>query len=498
MARVVSVKQIRKVLKFQQSEVLGGKLPSHYHDDRQEPSAEAIRTPKFYAMTFFLPFMTLGVLLTFVFAIFTTSVRLGVVASESTADQLTSHCAVTKPEASWAQYSPYFPAGEYQLPPQGCKVTQVNILQRHGARFPTSGAAAGIESVISKLKAARAFADPRLHFLANFTYDLGTDDLVSFGAAQSFEAGEQQFQRYSLLVNDTNLPFVRASSSERVVLSATNWTAGFASASHQKFIPKLSVILAESSNDTLKNSMCPKAGSAGAQTALWQSIYATPIAARLQEAAPGSNITEDDIFSLLSLCPFETVYKESTSPFCHMFSEHEFKGFEYSADLEKFYGTGDGQALGRVQGVGYVNELLARLTGRPVQDRTQTNTTLDSSPSTFPLNRTIYADFSHDNQMIAIYAAIGLFPQPSPLDPVNPNPGRTYVASRLVPFSSRMVAEKLTCAQIDYVRIFVNDERQPLEFCGADRHDMCPLDAFVASQGYARSGGGGDFELCFD
>ena len=68
-----------------------------------------------------------------------------------------------------------------------------------------------------------------------------------------------------------------------------------------------------------------------------------------------------------------------------------------------------GNPLGRVQGVGYVNELLARLTQTPVRDHTQTNRTLDGAPATFPLNRTLYADFSHDNQMAAIYAALGLF-----------------------------------------------------------------------------------------
>jgi len=128
-----------------------------------------------------------------------------------------------------------------------------------------------------------------------------------------------------------------------------------------------------------------------------------------------------------------------------------------------------GQALGRVQGVGYVNELLARLTGQPVKDHTQTNSTLDSSPATFPLDRTLYADFSHDNQMIAIYAALGLFPQPHDLDPSKPDPLRTWVTSELVPFSARMVTEKLWCVsgsgededEYEYVRIFVNDALQP-------------------------------------
>ena len=40
-----------------------------------------------------------------------------------------------------------------------------------------------------------------------------------------------------------------------------------------------------------------------------------------------------------------------------------------------------GNPLGRIQGVGYVNELLARLTGEPVQDHTTHNSSLE-----FPLD----------------------------------------------------------------------------------------------------------------
>lgn len=170
-----------------------------------------------------------------------------------------------------------------------------------------------------------------------------------------------------------------------------------------------------------------------------------------------------------------------------------------------------GQKLGRVQGVGYVNELLARLTGQRVTDNTQTNRTLDSSPATFPLDRAFYADFSHDNEMIAIYAALGLFRQHQlaneTLHPTSPDPSRTWIASSLVPFGARMVVEKMECDARNtvpagtYVRIFVNDALQPLEFCaGTDKTDvgMCSLEAFVASQAYARSDGNGDFEKCFE
>jgi hypothetical protein len=154
-----------------------------------------------------------------------------------------------------------------------------------------------------------------------------------------------------------------------------------------------------------------------------------------------------------------------------------------------------------VQGVGYVNELLARLTGQPVQDETQTNHTLDSSPVTFPLGRTFYADFSHDNQMISIYSALGLFVQPHQLNPMDPNAMRTWLDSKLVPFSARMITEKLYCAGSrpagEYVRVLVNDAVQPLPFCGANGDGVCTLENFVESQQYARTSGAGDWELCF-
>ena len=67
----------------------------------------------------------------------------------------------------------------------------------------------------------------------------------------------------------------------------------------------------------------------------------------------------------------------------------------------------------------------------------------------------------------------------------------------MVPFAGRMVTEKLKCNGGDFVRIFVNDALQPLDFCGADKSGMCRLENFVESQSYARNNGEGDFQKCF-
>ena len=48
----------------------------------------------------------------------------------------------------------------------------------------------------------------------------------------------------------------------------------------------------------------------------------------------------------------------------------------------------------------------------------------------------------------------------------------------------------------EYVRVFVNDARQPLRFCGAGGDGMCKLEEFVRSQEYARNDGLGDFSAC--
>lgn len=140
-------------------------------------------------------------------------------------------------------YSPYYNVGSYVTPPVSCSIdqagrhavlrfskecslsnvltdglpVQVNILQRHGARFPTSNAGKKISASVSKLKNAKSLGSS-LAFVKDYTYALGADDLTPLGAEQSHKAGYLAAQRYgSLLHSTTALPFVRSDSSQRVV-----------------------------------------------------------------------------------------------------------------------------------------------------------------------------------------------------------------------------------------------------------------------------------------
>ena len=68
-----------------------------------------------------------------------------------------------------------------------------------------------------------------------------------------------------------------------------------------------------------------------------------------------------------------------------------------AADLDLWYGFGPGNPATAAQGIGYVQELVARLTQTPLTDFSKgLNRTLDESNVTFPLNQPIYIDATHD------------------------------------------------------------------------------------------------------
>jgi hypothetical protein len=83
-----------------------------------------------------------------------------------------------------------------------------------------------------------------------------------------------------------------------------------------------------------------------------------------------------------------------------------------------------------------------------------------------------------------------------------PTSKRGYVVSAIVPFSGRLVIERLACAGMGrrtegpYIRMFVNEKQMRLGFCGKG-DGMCPLDRFMQSQTFGRSGGGGNWDKCF-
>lgn len=367
--------------------------------------------------------------------------------------------------------------------------------------------------VVQKIKSEVRNLQGNFTFLANYSYTLGADQLTDFGKQEVVNSGRDFFSRYEDLAK-TSQPFVRASGERRVIESAQEFNKGFHSAktaaggTEDEEYPYNVTVISEAagSNNTLDHGLCTafEASDIGStMQSIYVSVFIPPITARLNANLANANLTLTDTISIMDLCPFETVASSfgTPSPFCVLFTPAEWKQYGYYQTLGKYYGYGPGNPLGPTQGVGFVNELVARLTGKPVVDQTSVNRTLDTNPNTFPLGRSLYADFGHDNDMTAVFAALGLYNSTLPLSTTHMmtvEEMHGYSAAWTVPFAARAYFEKLQCEgkEEEFVRVLVNGRVLPLESCGGDALGRCTLSGFVESLGFAQAGG--HWNQCFE
>ncbi|RAH74148.1 histidine phosphatase family protein [Aspergillus aculeatinus CBS 121060] len=418
----------------------------------------------------------------------------------------------------WGQYSPYFSVEEESVSPaipEGCHVTFAQVISRHGARYPTASKSAKYAKVIAKIQAGATSYKGDYAFLETYNYTLGSDDLTSFGVQQMIDSGIKFYQRYESLAKD-GTPFVRASGSSRVIESGQKFIQGFQDtklndtlALPGQLAPLVNVVISESTN--ANNSLDPSTCTVFENSELGDDVVANftalltpPILKRLEKNIPGANLTAKEVVYLMDMCSFDTIAQSEPetqlSPFCDLFTHTEWEQYNYLRSLEKYYGYGAGNPLGPSRGVGFTNELIARLTHIPVHDETSTNRTLDSSPATFPLNYTLYADFTHDNGMIPIFFALGLYNGTKPLSKTKVESMKEtdgFSAAWTVPFGARAYVEMMQCkAQPEpLVRVLVNDRVVPLHGCAVDKLGRCKRDDFVRGLSFARSGG--NWDQCF-
>lgn len=219
-----------------------------------------------------------------------------------------------------------------------------------------------------------------------------------------------------------------------------------------------------------------------------------------------------------SICAYEYNYLGSSN-FCGLFTQQEWEGFEYATEIEYYYDYAWGNPTGRAQGIGYVQELLARLTHQPITaSNSSVNATLDSNSTDFPLDQKFYADFSHDDIIVSVLTAMSMdyFKETPSLTAYPPNPNRHFVLSHMTPFAAKLVTEVIGCgssnpAPVQYTRTYnsptqfgydpnnaankfirmrLNNGILPLSTirggaCGNRSDGLCALSDFLASQAYA-------------
>jgi hypothetical protein len=450
---------------------------------------------------------------------------------------------------NWGSYSPYFDTGsafegidsEAELKANShLTLKQVHILHRHGERYPTTGVGRSMSKVAEKLKAMTEPPAAELPWLDGWQYSLGTDLLVSRGVATEFQsgaefwvshgrylyhAGEQLFYSPELNKFDNGtarpMPVLRATTQSRIDTSARAWAAGFFGVyGNQPYSPKdtsdLYDLVLQIEEPGINNTLasyysCPNADKPGTRSGKemqdnWVNTYLKTAAIRLQKLFPGfGNLSASDAYQMQNLCTLETA-AYGTSGFCELFTETEWRGYEYSIDLAFYYDASFGTKVAAPEGLGWLEELTARLGNRYITDASNgVNVTLDNNPDTFPLEQPFYLDMSHDSVIVSVLTALGFDFLDKDL-PANKIPApRQFIVSRLTPFGARLFVEVLGYKAKHQdneklvVRLKLNNRILPLgslNDCPASPDGLCPLDKFLSSVHHQLDTG--DFDkLCY-
>ena len=370
----------------------------------------------------------------------------------------------------WGNLSPWYSlrSADYGLPnasplaPPGCTITQMMLLYRHGARYPTSGAAPS--TFAAKLANATKTGNftvsstGDLAFLSNWTYELGAELLTPSGRAENFLLGVEYRELYGHLLNNFTaagtIPVFRTQSQDRMVKTANNFAAGFFGV--PEYLDQVNIeIIVE--NSTLNNSGAPYEVCTNANVATKGSIGSTVATAfannafnstiaRLQAEVAGITFTPTDAIAMLQLCSYET-HALGYSSFCKLFTQQDFVNYEYYYDLSFYYNNGPGSPVAAAQGKGFLDEWIARFTGKYPAANSALNETLDNSSTYFPLTQSIYADATHEVVVLDTLTAFNftaLFNGP-PLNPTQNAGTNSFVASKLVPFATHFTTQILSC-----------------------------------------------------
>ncbi|KAM0267086.1 hypothetical protein ACHAPA_006293 [Fusarium lateritium] len=404
--------------------------------------------------------------------------------------------------------SPYSPStgfgvDEYPIP-KGAEIVQVQMLSRHGARYPTPGA--NVAKLGERLANASATfkASDSLEFLNDWKYELGKAILVPRGRQELFESGVLHSYMYGSLYNPQSKLIVRTTTQDRMLKSAENWMAGFFGLEWTNNATIEVIIEAPGFNNSLAGGLnCPNSAKADYVTpvATWYEKYLKDATDRFNDVTEGFTWTPADVWAAQNMCPYETV-AYGFSMFCDLFNYEEWEHFGYSIDLGFSSGAGFHSPVGRATGLGYQQEVMARLKNHTLgYSGSQINTTLDSMEETFPLNQSLYFDFSHDTNIISILAAFGLrqFAEELPTDRY---PGdHQFVVSKLTPFGARLDIEIIKAPnpvsperdgyldgeETKYIHFVLNQRTVPLgrsfPECDVNRKDgWCELDTFIKIQ----------------
>lgn len=352
-----------------------------------------------------------------------------------------------------------------------CNVEQIQMISRHGERFPSLGDGKFFNEILDFFKNYNNEFKGDLEFLNNYkffmndmedNYEKLTADGVFSGKDNMLRHGKYFRKRYSSLFDKNDKLIIFTSNSGRCYHSGEYFAKGFLGDEYNQ--NKVEFVIIEEDERMGGNSLTPRYSCKSFNQNInndliekYDKSYLQQILTRLTKDNPGLELTTSHIQGLFLWIAFEINVK-GYSPFSHIFSIDEYIKDGYRNDIVNYYKTGPGHNLTTVIGSPMVEAFLKIL-----QDK----------------QKKITLTFTHDTDMEIYLSSMGLIIPKNdiPVDYIPfPNP---YNAAELFPQSSRIYTEKLKCGNDYFIRFIINDSVYPYPGCNMGPGFSCEINTFI-------------------
>lgn len=357
--------------------------------------------------------------------------------------------------------------------PDECKLEQVQVIMRHGERFPGLEVGKKHKTLVDKLQSYNQTLVGPLSFLNDYEYYVKSEDLYELettpsnspGPFTGYEtcekAGAAFRAKYNELYNDKEILPVFIAASKRVYDLANFFVNGFLGDNYNEDKVKRVVISEEKSsgfNSLTPRWACPLYYDSNATVPKFPDTYQESIVDRLSKDNDGLNFTKSDVPLLFELCAYE-LNSRGYSQFCDLFTQNDYVINNYAKGVNYYYTSGPGGDASKLVGSVQMNATLALLKEEN------------------PKNKIILS-FTHDTDIELFYSSLGIFDTPKKLSAEKVDIRNNYVHSHVLPMGGRMIIEKYKCGDKTYVRFIVNDAVIPIEGCSDGPGFSCELGDF--------------------
>lgn len=367
--------------------------------------------------------------------------------------------------------------------PQECELKQVQLVARHGERFPSKSKGKALMKTYKKLQNYTGNFKGSLSFLNDHNYQWFLEDPSQVEQEVTFEntlnplnpyTGEQDAKSHAhnfislygdLLSKESNIELF-SSNSKRVHDTALFFAQELANEVNSTHLSVISEDPKSGANTLTPKSSCLTydEDENASYVSTYSEEYLDHIAQRLNNENKniGLKLNKTDAANLFTWCAFEISVK-GYSEACNIFTNDELVHYAYKDDLSEYYENGPGNSLGKTVGSVLFNASVELL------------------KQSENLDQKVWLSFTHDTDMINYLAGIGLFDNGKKMNASSVSfLEHVYHRSWMTPMGARLYTEKFQCSNETYVRYTLNDAVIPIESCSSGPGFSCPEQNFYA------------------